>query len=203
MHARIIRFEGAANIDDGVVFIREKATPQVRQQKGYLGLSVSVDRSAGLLSIMSSWETEADLKASEAALAGLRAEGASVAGTGAPTITNFEVLVNEVGDQPPTEGCRLRVVAAEADPARVDEEASRLRDDVVPALKGAPGFRAIRLMIDRSTGRGAVGTVWADEAALQGSEEIGKERRQEAAARGNIKFGDISRREIVFIDAPT
>ena len=203
MHARIIAFQSASNIDDGVVFIREKAAPQVRQQSGYLGLSVSVDRSAGTVNVMSSWDSEKDLKTSEAALAGLRAEGAGVLGSGEPTVTNLEVLVNEVGDQPPTEGCRLRVVTAQVDPARIDDEAARMKDEVVPALKAAPGFRAIRLMVDRSTGRGAVGTVWADEAALQGSEEIGKERRQEATARGNIQFGDISRREIVFVDTPS
>jgi len=203
MHARIIGFQGASNIDDGVVFIREKATPLARQQKGYLGLSVSVDRSAGTVNVMSSWDSEEALKASEAALAGLRTEGAGVLGAGEPTVTSFEVLVNEVGDRPPSEGCRLRVVAAEVDPARIDEEAARMRDEVVPTLKATPGFRSFRLMVDRSGGRGAVGIVWADEASLQASEEMGKQRRQEATARGAIQFGDISRREVVFVDTPS
>jgi len=203
MHARILRFQGASNIDDGVAFVREKATPIVRQQKGYLGMSVSVDRSARLLNIMSSWNTEEDLKASEAALSGLRAEGAGVLGGDEPTITSYEVLLNEVGDQPPTEGCRLRVVATQVDPAHLDEDAAWLKSEVVPGVKATPGFRALRLMVDRSTGQGAVGTVWADEAALQGSEEIGKESREKSTARGTIQFSDISRREIVFIDAPT
>ena len=203
MHARIISFRDASNIDDGVVFVREKATPTARQQKGYLGLSVSVDRSARTVNIMSSWATEEDLKASETAMAGFRAEGAGILGAGEPTIVNFEVLVNEVGDQPPAEGCRLRVVAAEVEPARADEQAKWMEAEVVPALKAAPGFRGVRLMVDRSSGRAAVGTVWADEAALQGSEDLGNQRRQEAAQRGGITFGDISRRDIVFVDAPT
>src|SRR5438445_7474690 len=136
MHARVIGFQGVTNIDDGLVFIREKATPQVRQQKGYQGMSVSVDRSAGSVNILTSWDTEQNLKASEAALAPLRGEGASVMGAGEPTITNLEVLVNEVGDRPPSEGCRLRVVALEADLAKIDEEAARLKKEVIPTLKG-------------------------------------------------------------------
>jgi heme-degrading monooxygenase HmoA len=200
MHARVLSFEGVSNIDETVTFIREKALPQVRQQKGYLGLSVSVDRSARSVNVMSSWDNEENLQASRDALAGLRAEGAGVAGTAEPALVHLEVLVNEVGDRPPAEGCRLRVVRLQADAARIDDEAAWMRSSVVPVLRSTPGFRAVRLMVDRSSGQGSVGTVWADDAALEGSEKVGQERRQEAAGRGVISFGDISRREIVFID---
>ena len=202
MHARIVAYTGASNLDDGVVFIREKAAPIARQQKGYAGLSVSVDRAAKTLNVMSSWANEADLKASDAAIAGLRTEGGQILGAGEPTIANLEVLVSEVGDQPPAEGCRLRVIPFEADLARIDEEAKRVQSEVVPAMKKLPGFRGFRLMVDRSTGRGTIGAVFTDEATLQASEDFGKERRQEASTRGVLKFGDVSRREIAYLDAP-
>ena len=38
------------------------------------------------------------------------------------------------------------------------------------AMKAQPGFVAVRNMIDRSTGEGAVGSVWADEESMRAAE---------------------------------
>ncbi|MBV8984927.1 MAG: hypothetical protein JO248_10865, partial [Acidimicrobiia bacterium] len=48
MHARVMTFSGAKNIDDGLVFLREKAMPEVRSQPGYRGLTASADRQGGV-----------------------------------------------------------------------------------------------------------------------------------------------------------
>ena len=58
---------GATDIDGGVDFVRDTVTPLIRQQHGYLGMVVSADRKAKLLGILSTWDTEADLDASNSA----------------------------------------------------------------------------------------------------------------------------------------
>jgi hypothetical protein len=51
-------------------------------------------------------------------------------------------------------------------------------------MKAAPGLLSIRNMINRSTGEGGVGTIWADEKAMEASEATAAERRQRALERG-------------------
>jgi heme-degrading monooxygenase HmoA len=82
------------------------------------------------------------------------------------------------------------------DPAKVDEQVDFFRSTVLPELKGTPGFLAVRNMIDRSTGEGGVGTIWADEESMQASEATAEERRQRAADRG-VELSDPSYRTIL------
>jgi heme-degrading monooxygenase HmoA len=85
------------------------------------------------------------------------------------------------------------------DPAKIDENLDYFRREVVPQIKSGPGFCAVRNMINRQTGAGMVGTVWADEAALDAAAAAAEARRQQAAQRG-VTFGQQSRREIVLVD---
>jgi hypothetical protein len=64
-------------------------------------------------------------------------------------------------------------------------------------MKAAPGFLAVRNMVDRSTGDGVVGTIWADENSMQSSEVAAEARRERAAARG-VKISEPSYRTVLF-----
>ena len=78
----------------------------------------------------------------------------------------------------------------------MDEQVGFFRSDVLPELKATAGFLAVRNIIDRSTGEGGVGTIWADEESMKASEATAEERRQRAAARG-VKISDPSYRTIL------
>ncbi|HVH62463.1 MAG TPA: hypothetical protein VNA65_02570 [Candidatus Dormibacteraeota bacterium] len=67
-------------IDAGIAFVRDKVLPVQRAQKGFRALVCSVDRQTGRSHVASTWETLADLQASEKAIAPLRQESANVAG---------------------------------------------------------------------------------------------------------------------------
>src|SRR5690348_6822704 len=116
MHARVMTFNGAKNIDDGVVFVREKAMPVVSEQPGYAGLTVSADRGGAVFGILSLWESEADRTASESALNAIRQEGLGLIG-GELTIENFEEVLVDLGDTPPGPGSALFIQRAKTDPA--------------------------------------------------------------------------------------
>ena len=49
MHVRVTTINGAAHIDEGVAFVKDEVVPEVRQQRGYRGLTVSGDRSGGIV----------------------------------------------------------------------------------------------------------------------------------------------------------
>ncbi len=180
MFTRVLTFTGAKNIDDGVAFVRDNAVPVLQQHKGYRGITASADRDASF-----------------APLAELRRQGLDVVG-GELTVESFEQLVEEVAS-PPTVGSALMVTRISMDPAKVDENVGVFKSEILPRIKAAPGFRALRHMIDLKSGRGAVGSAWADQDAMNNAAAEAQSRRDEGRARG-VSFEGDSYREIVFAD---
>jgi heme-degrading monooxygenase HmoA len=197
MHTRVLTFTGAKNIDGGVDYLRQKVVPLLNEQKGYGGVTASADRSGGVLGILSLWETESDREASESALAKARQEALDITG-GELTVEAFEQLLSEVAD-PPGPGSALMVTRISMDPAKIDENLAFFKSDILPRIEAGAGFQAARNMIDRKTGHGLVGTVWANQDAMKAAAAEAQSRRQEGIARG-ISFGDVSYREILFAD---
>jgi heme-degrading monooxygenase HmoA len=197
MFARMITYSGAKNIDDGITFVREKALPTVQEQKGYRSLSASVDRANGVLGILSLWETEADRDASQSALASVREDGQHIIG-GELEVETAEELFSEVA-QPPGPGAYLVLRRVSMDPAKIDENLAFFKAEVVPQIKANSGFCGIRNLIDRETGKGAVGTVWTDEASARAAAADAQSRQGQAASRG-VNLEEQSFREIVFAD---
>ncbi len=198
MHARVVTFTGAKDIDAGVKFLEEKGKPAMSSQKGYRGFTASADREGGVFAVLSLWDTAEDRDASEAALAADRQEAIGVIG-GEMNVENFEQLVAEVGQSPPEPGSALRVTRISMDPGKIDENIAFFNSDVAPRIKGTPGFRGMRYMINRSTGEGIVGTVWSDADARKREADEASSRRSEAMARG-VTFGEMSFREILTLD---
>jgi len=199
MHTRVLTFRGAKNIDEGIAFVCDQAVPIISEQKGYRGLSVSADRAGGVLGILSVWETEADRDASFGPLTELRQQGVDVVG-GELTVENFEQVVEEIA-APPTVGSALMLTRLSMDPAKVDENVAFFKAEILPRIAASPGFLALRNMIDRTTGRGVVGSAWADQDAMQKAAAEAKARRQEGVARG-VSFDEVSYREILFVNMP-
>ncbi|HEV7536158.1 MAG TPA: hypothetical protein VGP90_11020 [Acidimicrobiia bacterium] len=197
MYARVLTFSGVNDIDAGVRFMRETAQPQVRSQRGYQGMTASADRSAGILGVLSLWETEADRDASESALGKTREEARGVLGAQL-TVATMEELAVELS-RPPEVGSPLMLTRISMDPARIDENLAFFKQEVAPQIKASPGFRALRNMMNRQTGEGMVGTIWDDEPTMQAAAAAGVARREEAGRRG-VTFGDTNYREVVFID---
>ena len=198
MHVRVVTFTGAKDIDAGVKFLEEKVKPTMSSQKGYRGSTASADREGGVFAVLSLWDTEEDREASEAALASNRQEATDVIG-GKMKVENFEQLVAEVGDSPPEPGSALMVTRISMDPEKIDENLAFFKSDVAPRIKGSPGFRGMRNMMNRSTGEGVVGSAWSDADARQRAADEALSRRSEGIARG-VTFGEVSFRQILTVD---
>jgi hypothetical protein len=61
----------------------------------------------------------------------------------------------------------------------------------------SPGFLAVRNLMNRTTGEGRVGTVWADEASLKAQLAQTEQRRSRASERG-VTFGQDRIAEVLF-----
>lgn len=196
MYVRISTIRGATDIDAGIRFLREKVVPDLQQQRGFRGITASADRPAGIVAVVSLWETEQDMTASESAAGKVRQEALGVIG-GDVTVETFEQVVADIGDPPPAVGCSLRVIRTKMDPARVDDNIEFFRSEIVPRIKATPGFRGVRNLIDRASGQGVVGTLWDDEASMKAADAAAEQRRQEAVSRG-VEFSEMSTRVLLF-----
>jgi heme-degrading monooxygenase HmoA len=195
MFVRVNTVTAAEDIDAGVAHLRDKVIPELEGQKGFRGLTASGNRSTADFAILGLWDTLEDLEASDSVVSKLRQEAMKALG-GQISVEIMEQVVVEIVAPEDLVGRPLRVVRVKMDPARVDEHVAFFRSDVLPDLKATSGFLAVRNMIDRSTGAGAVGTIWADEQSMQAGEATAEERRQRALARG-VQVSDPSYRTVL------
>lgn len=199
MFTRMVTFIETTDIDQGVAFLHDRVIPLLHEQKGFRGMTASADRSAGVLGVLSLWDSEEERDASNDSLAAARQEHRQIMG-GEVAVENFEEMVWEVAE-PPSVGSWLLLRRVSMDPAKIDENVDFFRREVLPQIKAGPGFRAVRNMINRQTGEGMVGTLWTDRAAMEAAAEAAEERRRRAEPR--VTFGEQSMREIVYIDMLT
>ncbi len=64
-----------------------------------------------------------------------------------------------------------RTVTVHGDPKAVDDGVAFLRDRVMPAVEGLPGYVGLSMLADRDSGRCIATTSWADEAAMSATGE--------------------------------
>jgi heme-degrading monooxygenase HmoA len=197
MHCRVVTFNGAENIDAGISFIRERLLPVIGDQKGYRGLAASADRGNRVLAVITMWDTEAERDASWDSLEPSRDQGRDVVG-GEMTVDNYEVLMQELG-APPGPDSALLLLPVSMDPARIDEHLEYYRREIAPQIKAAPGFQALRVLVNRATGQGVSGSVWADEAAMRAAAQRAEAGRADAASRG-VQLGELDFRQMVVND---
>jgi heme-degrading monooxygenase HmoA len=197
MFTRMVTFTGATDIEAGVRYVQDTVAPLLHQQKGFRGVTASADRSSGVLGVLSLWETKADRDASESPMVKVRDEGQRTIG-GEITVEHFEELLVQI-ETPPAAGYSLLLRRISMDPAKIEENVDYFRREVLPQIKANPGFCAVRNMINRQTGAGMVGTVWADKAAMDTAAAAAEARRQQAAKQG-VTIGEQSKRELVFVD---
>jgi quinol monooxygenase YgiN len=200
MYTRLATWTNATNIDGGIEFLRSTAVALFRQQQGYRGLTATVDRSNGTIHVLSVWESEADRDASASAIDKARDEASEIIG-GTLRVERLEDLASVIATRP-TPGCALMVTPYRMDPSSIEENLAFFNEELVPQIQAIPGFCAVRNMVDRSTGEGYVGTIWADRATLdQQAQGAAASRREAASARG-ITFGEIGLLEFVLVDNP-
>ena len=197
MYTRVTTLSGVKDIDGFVAAMQETSLAELRAQRGYKGLSVSADRSSGVVGTMTLWETEADRDASDSALSKLR-EDTRAQFASDMKIDTFEERAVEFSRAPEV-GSSLMVTRISMDPAKVDEHLGHFEREILPQIKATPGFRTLRTMIDPGTGNGIVGSVWDDEQSMQAAADAAMARRPDATARG-VNFGETSFREILLFD---
>jgi heme-degrading monooxygenase HmoA len=196
MHARVTTVTGASDVDRGPALLRDEVVPQMKQQKGFRGLSAAGDRTAGVFTVLSLWDSRADLQASEGAAERTAASMVRLMG-GQVSVELYEETAGESSDTRPGPEAKLHIRHIKVDLNRIDDILDTFRQKVLPDMKTRPGFLAVRQLIDRNTGEGRVGSLWTDEASLSASLAQSEQRRTKAMDLG-VEFGQGQVLEVLY-----
>ena len=192
VHARLLTFTGNDRIDD-VLFLWEATVVILRAQEGFRGVAAGIDRKAKTATILSLWESEADLIASDAAMLERR-EAAMVRSGATMQVEQFEQVSQAIA-KAPTPGSALMLTRFTVAPTAVEESLRYLERELLSGLLAQPGFCALRTLFDRRTGRGVTGLSWDDPAAMEAGESVLRQKMSASAAPG-LHLGDSHRIEI-------
>ncbi len=96
MHARTTTIEGQPDaIDDAVRQVESELLPLLREQAGFNGFTLHVDRTSSKVMGTSYWESQEAMDASEEAVTGPREEAARRGGaSGGPVVERYEVVID-------------------------------------------------------------------------------------------------------------
>ena len=99
MFARVSTFQGPPDqTAEGIRLAREQILPAARLMDGFKGIYLLFDRESGKSLLVTFWETEADMLASEEAASRVRTESAEASGETVVSVERYEVALRELID---------------------------------------------------------------------------------------------------------
>lgn len=90
-----------------------------------------------------------------------------------------------------------RVTIAEGDPARADDAAQVIREQVLPGVRELDGFRGAIGLSDRETGKSITVTLWESQQAMLASEQAANRLRSDVMEALGASKPTVERYEVV------
>lgn len=187
-----------AELDTAIRALNSEGRDLLEERPGYRGAGVFVDRDLGKLLTVSWWTSEEARHNSDEVMRERRpALLEPFAGTVA--VENYEVAVFHALPRLTTGG-GLRITRVEFDPADTDLLADTFHASVLPRLETLPGLAGTALFLDRTRGRGMVGTLFTDHRSLTVSRAGQAVARREGAAKAHVTVVGLEEFEVVHAD---
>lgn len=174
MHARVVSLTVQRDkIDECIRIYRDSIVSAAQQQKGFSNLLLLADRASGTCRFLSLWESEADLRASEAT-GFIQTQIVKLAPmiVVQPTREVYEVTVSDLSALK-VGSLYGRVTTVMFQQGKIDEGTRILRDSILPEARKQQGFDGLLSLVDRATGKGVVLSCWDGEADMRSSESSG------------------------------
>ncbi len=89
-----------------------------------------------------------------------------------------------------------RQTTLEADTGRIDEAINAVRENVLPAIEDADGFKGFTLLVDRDEGIMIGTSYWESLEALEESESAVRDVREATARAAGATAPDVRRLEV-------
>jgi heme-degrading monooxygenase HmoA len=180
MFVRLTRVQNQLDrLDAAIANYQQVLLPQARQLSGFNGAVLLVDRSSGAGISVTYWETEEAVRASEQGAAAIRAQATQATGATVGDIDAFELVIVE-RTNPPEANSFARVNEVRSSPDKIDAMIQFTREQILPAVRDQPGFRAGILGVNRQSGRMFFSSVWNTAAEREASEARARAMRSQA-----------------------
>lgn len=147
-------------IDDLITYVRTVVKPATDQLEGNHGLGMWVNRTTGDALVITVWDDEATLRASEQAVLKLRDDAAGIIG-GTATVERYETLLVDAVE-PHHPGYVARLLRMKGDPSALEADAQWAREEVVPTMRAVPGYVSYVVSVDRATGAAIAMSTYRD-----------------------------------------
>lgn len=185
-----------ARIDDVIAYAHDTVKPATDPLPGNLGLGAWVNRESGDVLVMTVWQDEATLLASDDAVLQLREDAAQmIAGTA--SVERYEAALID-STVPHQVGFVMRMIRMTADPGRVDDNLAWAREHVVPIAKAQPGYISYVATVDRRSGDVAAMTTYRDHASADAALTATQPMRDAAVGRG-ITIRDVRDYDVAIV----
>lgn len=192
MYARTTTVQGSpAHVDDGIALVRDEVMPALQGMEGCIGVSMLVDRESGGAIVTSSWESREAMRATETAVGPMRDRAQQVLSSGRPEVKEWDIAVLHRA-MPIPEGACARVTWTRIDPKVLDPMLDYFRMSVLPEIETLPGFCSASLLVDRTTGLGALSCVYASRDALEASRDAASMLRSDATDKMEAELIDVA-----------
>jgi hypothetical protein len=202
MYLRVTAFKSdPAKLEAGISYLREKVVPAMKQAPGFLGATCIVDREMSTGAASTLWESLEAMNKAEQLGQQARIDSEESTGVEVVDVDRFEITVLDMtGTTQVQLPSYTRLTVAYGDPATADKAIKLVRDEVLPKLKGQPGFRAFAAGINRMTGRGFTSSSWATPEQREASNAVLAELRQRVADEGNLYGQQVNLAETVIAE---
>jgi heme-degrading monooxygenase HmoA len=179
MHARVATITlHRDKIDECIRIFRSSIMPEAKKQKGFSDLLLLTDRANGNCIVLSLWNSETDLKASETGgYYTAQVTKLQPLLVGQPTREHCTVTVHELSA---LKGGMLhgRMTTAMFQHGKIDEGTRIIRDSILPEAKKQKGYEGLVSVVDRDTGKGYTLSCWDSGADLKAGETSGYYKAQ-------------------------
>ena len=195
MYARSTSLQArVSSMDAGITLIRDEVLPAVQAMQGCVGLSMMTDRNSGRCIVTSAWESQDDMRASDAAIAPLRARAGKVLG-GVPYVEEWQIAGLHRNHHSHQGACVRAVWMHATGPSAaetMDKGKEFFRTVTLPALEQLDGFCSASLFVDPATMRAVSSVTWDSRAAMQASRDAGMKLRATTSTQLAVDIMDVA-----------
>lgn len=196
MHARVSAFAGSPErFDEQVQVVEQQVIPASQSLPGFMGGYWLGDRQSGRGRAVLFYSSAETLQQSSGAAQQIRQDASQAAQVQIQAVDEYEVVA-DTGQKVHRDAGAARVVTFQADPSRLDEFAGRLRDVIIPALRGTTGFQGGVWLGDRVSGK-ALGLTFFDSMTnVVASADVAKGLIQETSQALGFEVSGVEAMEV-------
>ena len=181
-------------IEAGIAYVRDEVMPTLLGMRGYVGVSMLVDRPSGRCVVTSAWQTEDAMHASEEELRPLRDRAAETLG-GGPLVEEWHIAVLH-RDHASTPAACVRATWVRISSEHADRIVDIYRTALLPQIRTFEGYCSASFMVNRSTGYAVSSVAFDSYDAMRRTRSLAAVVREQGAGSASAEVVEVGEYEL-------